>query len=445
MYCLQTTRRIARRTRRSVCFSIFLAGLLLLPASWVSAAEAPLTLAEAQRRALAHSRQLLAKDFAITASYEAAVAASQLPDPIIKIGIDNLPVSGADRFSLTNDFMTMRRVGVMQEITRVDKRQLRSAALSQTAEKTSAEKEVAAAAIERDTAIAWLDLYYAKAMSAVIAEQGAQAKLEIQAADGAYRGGRGSQAEVFAARSAVASFEDRQSEYQRRILNARTMLARWTGDNGDIALAGKPDTNVIRLDPATLETQLAHHPEIAVSSRQVDLAETEAKLARANKKPDWSVELAFQQRGPAYSNMVSVGVSIPFQWDQRNRQDRQLASKLAGIDQAKSEREEMLRDHVMQTRLQINEWNNNRERARRYERDLVPLAAQRTLAGITAYSGGKATLAEVLAARRNEIDVRLQALQLQADTARLWAQLNFLFPTSTAAAHAGMDFLEDVK
>ena len=151
---------------------------------------------------------------------------------------------------------------------------------------------------------------------------------------------------------------------------------------------------------------------------------------QANKKSDWSVEVAFQQRGPAYSNMISVGVSIPFQWDQKNRQDRQVSSKLAMIDQAKSERDEMLRDHVAQTRIMINEWNNDRERAARYERDLVPLAAQRTSAGITAYTGGKTTLAEVLAARRNEIDVRLQALQLQADTAKIWAQLNFLFHTS---------------
>jgi hypothetical protein len=37
-------------------------------------------------------------------------------------------------------------------------------------------------------------------------------------------------------------------------------------------------------------------------------------------------------------------------------------------------------------------------------------------------------LTDALAARRGEIDVRLQALQLEADTARLWAQLNFLFP-----------------
>ena len=445
MYFHYSTRPTIPPTYRAVCARIGLAGLALLLATWSNAAEAPLTLVEAQRRALAHSRQLPAKDFAVTASRELAVAAGQLPDPVLKIGIDNLPVSGSDRFSLTNDFMTMRRVGVAQEITRADKRRLRSDSLNQTADKTIAEKEVAIAAIERDTALAWLELYYAKAMSAVIDEQGAQAKLEIQAADGAYRAGRGNQADIFAARSAVARFEDRQSEYQRRTLNAQTMLARWTGSRVDQPLAGKPDTDVIRLDPATLETQLAHHPEIAVSNRQVDIAETEARLARANKQSDWSVELAFQQRGPTYSNMISVGVSIPFQWDQKNRQDRQLSSKLALIDQAKSERDDMLRDHVAQTHIMINEWNNDRERVARYERDLIPLAQQRTLAGVTAYRGGKTTLAEVLAARRNEIDVRLQALQLQADTARIWAQLNFLFPTSAAASHAGMDYSKDVQ
>jgi hypothetical protein len=41
----------------------------------------------------------------------------------------------------------------------------------------------------------------------------------------------------------------------------------------------------------------------------------------------------------------------------------------------------------------------------------------------------------VLAARRNEIDVRLQALQLESATARLWAQLNFVVPETGATAH----------
>jgi outer membrane protein TolC len=50
-------------------------------------------------------------------------------------------------------------------------------------------------------------------------------------------------------------------------------------------------------------------------------------------------------------------------------------------------------------------------------------------ATIAAYRGGKANLSDVLGARRNEIDVRIQALQLAAETARWWAQINFLLPS----------------
>jgi outer membrane protein TolC len=408
-------------------------------ATAVHAVETPLTLAEAQRRAVVSSRQLAAQDSSAAASRDMAVAANQLPDPVLKAGIDNLPVTGADRYSTGSDFMTMRRVGVMQEITHSDKLQLRADRFELAAQKTLAEKTVAIAGIERDTALAWLDRYYADAMAAVIAEQGEQARLEIQSAQGAYRAGRGSQADIFAARSALAMFDDRASEIQRRVRAANTMLARWIGDIANVLLAEKPATDTIRLDAATLDSQLAHHPEIAVLNKQVEAAEADAKLAKANEKADWSVEVAYQQRGAAYSNMVSIGVSIPLQWDRPNRQNRELSSKLAIVEQARGERDDMLRAHLAETRNMIDEWQNDRERVARYERELVPLAGQRTLAAIAAYRGGKAGLTEVLAARRNDIDVRLQALQLAGETDRLWAQLNFLLPTGDAMAHAGMN------
>ena len=101
------------------CVAVLVASLTL--AAPALAADA-LTLAEAQRLAVERSRQITAQDAAVTASREMAVAAGQLPDPVLKIGVDNLPVSGPDRGSLTADFMTMRRIGVTQEITRSDKR-----------------------------------------------------------------------------------------------------------------------------------------------------------------------------------------------------------------------------------------------------------------------------------------------------------------------------------
>ena len=76
----------------------------------------------------------------------------------------------------------------------------------------------------------------------------------------------------------------------------------------------------------------------------------------------------------------------------------------------------------------ITEWENGRERLTRYDRDLLPLARERAKAALAAYQGGKASVADLLLARRNETDVQMRAVQLEMETARLWAQLNFLVP-----------------
>lgn len=397
-----------------------------------SALAQPLTLQDAQRRAVERSRQVAAQDSAVLASREMAVAAGQLPDPVLKLGVDNLPANGPDQFSTTRDFMTMRRIGVMQELTRSEKRELRAERFEREAGKSRAERDAAITMIQRDTALAWLDRYYAEAMAAVIAEQAEQVKLEITAAEGAYRGGRGNQADVIAAHSTFAALEDRSSEFRRRVQTAKTSLARWIGDGADAPLAARPSIDAIRLDSGALDTELAHHPQIAILQKQEEIAKTEARLAQASRTPDWSVEVAYQQRGPAFSNMVSVGVSVPLPWDRANRQDREIASKLAMAEQARAQREEMLRAQIGEVRAMIAEWQNGRERLTRYERDLLPLARERATATLAGYQGGKTSISELLLARRNEVDVRMQAVQLEMDTARLWAQLNYLFPDRTA-------------
>jgi outer membrane protein TolC len=393
------------------------------------AAETHLSLRDAQRRAVERSRQLAAQDLAVFASREMAVAAGQLPDPVLRLGIDNLPIEGGDRFSVTRDFMTMRRIGVMQEFTGQEKRRLRAARFEREADRALAEKELALATIQRDTAIAWLDVFYLERLRATVAQEAEETRLEIAAAEGAYRGGRGSQADVLIARSARVMIEDRLSELDRRIRNARATLARWVGEAAKTApVAGEPAVDNVPVHEHELEQQLARHPNISAMTQEVAMMEADAALAKANKHPDWTWEVAYQQRGPEFSNMVMVGVSIPLQWDQKNRQDRDLAAKLAMAEKAKAQRDEALRQHVAEVQAMLNEWENGRERLCRYERELVPLAHARTQAVASAYRGGKGDLMAVLAARRNEIDVRIQSLQLAMDVARVWAQLRYLYP-----------------
>ncbi len=398
-------------------------------------AQATLSLADAQRIAVERSRLLAAQDASITASREMAAAAGQLPDPVLKLGVDNVPADGADRFSVGRDFMTMRRIGVMQEFTRNDKRKLKTERSERETDRAVAEKAAAVVIVQRDTALAWLDRYYLERIRDVVATQAAEAMLEIEAAEGAYRAGRGSQADIFSARASRVALDDRLSELDRRIRNARATLARWVGSAADEPLAGEPAFKTVSLDAHTLDQELERHPEIALLGRQVAIAETEARLAKANKQSDWSLELAYQERGPAYSNMFSVGVSVPLQWDQKNRQDRELAAKLALADRAKAQQEDVLRAHVAEIRMMLNEWENGQERIHRYESELLPLAKDRTQAALAAYRGGKGDLNPVLAARRNEIEVRTQAVQLEMDTARAWAQLNFLVPDGAHESH----------
>jgi outer membrane protein TolC len=404
-----------------------LLGLITLQAPSALRA-APLSLDDALRLAQERSRQLPAQDASAAAAREMAVAAGQRPDPTLKAGVNNLPVNGEDRFSLTRDFMTMRSVGVMQEITRGSKLKARSARYERDAEVAEVGRALALANLQRDTAAAWLDRFFQERKRDVLSRQRDEARLQIEAADAAYRGGRGSQADVFAARSAVAQIDDRIAQVDRQAAVAQIQLARWVGASAGEPLAAAPSLDVVRLRPEEVETEIAHHPQIAVLLKQEAAAQADVEVARANKQSDWSVEVMFSQRGPAYSNMVSVGVSVPLQWDQKNRQDRELAAKLAMVEQVRAEREEATRMHVADVTAMLQEWRGNRERLQSYDASLLPLAGERTQAAVAAYRGGNGPLSAVLEARRGEIDTRMERLRIEMETARLWAQLNYLVP-----------------
>ena len=391
-------------------------------------AQQPLTLDQALRLAQERSRQLPAQDFAAAAAREMSLAAGQLPDPTLKAGINNLPIDGADRFSLTRDFMTMRFIGVMQEFTRDDKRKARSARFEREAEAAEAGRAVALANLRRDTAMAWLERHYLERMRELLQAQRAETALQIEAAEAAYRGGRGSQADVFAARSAVAQIDDRLREVEREIATARTRLARWVGGGGEQPLAAPPLLDRVRLDAARLETELEYHPDIALMVRQEAVARAEADVAQSNKRSDWSVELMYSQRGSAYSNMVSLNVSIPLQWDPKNRQDREVSSRLALAEQMRAQREESTREHLAETRSWLQQWQGNRARLAHYDSALIPLAAERTQAAVAAYRGSAGPLTAVLEARRAEIDTRMERLRLEMETAGLWARIEYLIP-----------------
>jgi len=188
------TQAICRQRSLSAIRSSLLGALLGIAFSAGAFGQTPgagtLSLQDALQLARDRSQQLPAQDALATASREMAVAAAQRPDPILRAGVNNLPVNGEDRFSLTRDFMTMRSVGLMQELTRSDKLRARSSRYEKEAEAAEAGRSLALTKLQAGTASAWLDRYFQERMREVLLQQRDEAKLQIEAADTTYRGAR---------------------------------------------------------------------------------------------------------------------------------------------------------------------------------------------------------------------------------------------------------------
>ena len=106
--------------------TVLFASLALLAAAAPSCAQTPFApgkhCAQAKRRRLAWPRSVLPW----TAAGQQVGRAGELPDPRLKLGLENLPVTGSGRFRYDYDFMTQRSVGIAQEFPNAAKRSARN-------------------------------------------------------------------------------------------------------------------------------------------------------------------------------------------------------------------------------------------------------------------------------------------------------------------------------
>ena len=363
------------------------------------AAPAPLALTQAQQLAIEHSLQMAAYDSAIAAARGMAAAATQLPEPALKLGVDHLPIEGADRFSFGRNVNTIARTGLAQQPLSPEMRQALAERYARAADRAAAQKIATSVDIARETALSWFECYYVEQMVRVAADQLKFAQVEVEGAERMYWAGRLTQAEFYATRSILVSFEDKSGELEHRGRAARIALKRWVGDAGDAPLAALPNIDRILLRPAALEGDLTRHPEVALLEKEADIAASDVRVAQADRQ------------------------SPP-----------EIAATLAKRDEARAARDEKLRTEVAETRIRIDEWQHARDRRDRYARQLVPLARERALATLVAYRGGKASLTDALASHRAETEAQMQSVETEREVARIWARITFALPDALPTA-----------
>ncbi len=407
----------------STFFSRAAALAALLPAL---AAAAPLTLDSALDLAVQRSEAARAARAGIASAHEASRAAGQLPDPMLRVGIENLPVAGPDRFSTTRDFQTMKRVGISQEWLARDKRAARLAAAEAAVAKESVQAQVVVADTRLQTALAFLDAWYAGEALKLTTLTEHHVHEELEASRARLAASTGGSPDVLALTAARGMAEDESAEVRQQQNAARVALERWVGLPPD-ELAGVA-TLAVPAEPA----YVAAHPAVLALQRDIEVARRSAAVAATERASNWTWEVSYGQR-TGYSDMVSFGVSIPLQVAPAQRQDRETAARLAGVEKAQSELAEATRAAAAEYRTLTSDAQRLQARIERYRNGVATPAQQRTAAAMAAYRSNQASLASLFEARHAEVEVERKLLNLQRDLARTQAQLAFK-PLTVGAA-----------
>ena len=175
-------------------------------------------------------------------------------------------------------------------------------------------------------------------------------------------------------------------------------------------------------------------PTLVAAADDIAVADADTAVANSERSPNWTWEVAYQQRGGAYSNMVSVGVSIPLPINRKNRQNRDAAEKAELATKARLLYEDTQRQVEADIQAQSIALASGRERIANLSQSLLPAADQRVQLANAAYRSGTGSLADTFAARRAQLDAQLQVLDLRRDVSQTWAQLEYQVVPSTMAA-----------
>ena len=401
---------------------LFGAGLLLLLPATLHAE--PLTFDAALQRAQSDAPSLKGREAGVTAAQSAAIASDRLPDPTLDVGIRDFPVTGPDAGRFNRDDFTMTTIGVSQQFINPAKRRARAARAGADIGIAEAGVEVEARNIRLETALAWVDLYYAE-------RQHDQLKLldeslgDLQSTVTArLTSGSARPSQSLEPDQLRAQVTDRRIALVAEIAKARARLSRYTGDP-DPSVAGAPPE--LAINRAALLANIRDLPSLRALDAQTAVMDAETRLARADKTPDWKVSASYGRREPNFGDLVSVGVSIDLPLFGRKRQDPRIAARANEAERARFDRLAGEREAIAALEGDLAEHAMHHARMENARDNLVPLARKRAKLDFDSYGAGTVDLGTALLATLTVAEAEVDLLVREAEVARDAIRINITY------------------
>jgi outer membrane protein TolC len=386
----------------------------------------PLTLAEAENLALSEEPGHAALLARANALEEHAVAAGQLPDPTMRVGLLNYPISSG---GFSTEGMTQAQLGFRQDFPSGKSRASSTERFESLSLGMSANADARMRDVRTNVRNAWLETYYWQQAHSIVTESRPFFADLATVTRSLYSVGRKTQHDVLRAELELSRLDDRLIEIHRHHMQAKAALSEWLGDDARRPMAESlPEwTRVPALE--VLQDNLQTHPAIVAADARISASDANVVVAEERKKPGWALDVGYGYRegylasGEPRSDMVSVAVTMDLPFFSKNRQDRTLAAALRDRSASKYEKSELQRRLASELDAEYARWQDLTRRVALFESLILELSASQAQAALLAYQSEAGDFADVMRGYIDDLNTRLDHVRLQVERGQSYAVL----------------------
>jgi outer membrane protein TolC len=401
--------------------------LLALPFTYASAQhDVPLTIAEAEKLALASEPGQQALRARAAALEEQAVVAGALPDPMLRVGLNNYPIESG---GFTTEGMTNVGAVYRQAFPRGDTRSLNNRKFTRLAEAQMQEADARGDDVLAATRIAWLDLYYWSKARELVRESRPFFDDLATITRSLYAVGRRNQQDVLRAELELSRLDDRLIDIERQQLRARAQLREWIGEDAGRRVAGK----LPRWDDAPpledLIAALREHPALQAADARIAAQDTGVEIAEQRSKPGWALDVGYSYRngslpsGDPRSDFVTVGVTVDLPFFSKKSVDSTLSAALQERSAARADKQRMQRSLESRLAAEYARWQELSRRLALYEERILVQANDHAQASLLAYQNDRGDFADVMRGYIDDLNTRIDYVRLNVEREQAYAVL----------------------
>ncbi len=373
-----------------------------------------------------------------------AVAAGQLDDPRVSLGVANI---GADRFDFNQEPMTQLKVGVTQMFPRGKTRAIKTEQINLMAYEQPILRGNRLALLKKQTSFYWLDAYKAQMSISLIEQDRPLFEQLIDLVEASYSSGFGQtrQQDLIRAELELTRLDDRLtvlnqsyeksleqlkgliSESQSTVVYATDQVSYDLGSD----LPSVKEHDVLNFNKDELFRAIIKHPVVKAMDVQIQTENKGVELAKQKYKPAWGLNASYGYRDDAENDLnradlFSIGVTFELPIFTKNRQDQSLKAALYSVDSKESQKALLLRELLTSFDSAKAQLIRLSQRNELYESNLLPQMKEQAEASLNAYTHDDGDFAEVIRARIAELNAQIDALNIKVDMIKAHVEIDYL-------------------